>query len=121
MSESLIAFQMMRVISSPSSSTTVPSTLILSMVLLGCLPFQADDSLPERGNYLDIETIPLGESSAGSELCRVARARYPFVMAKLRLEELSARTVVAANALTLKPGQEQFVAPVSYSAAAAVV
>ncbi|WP_043993457.1 GNAT family N-acetyltransferase [Leifsonia xyli] len=41
-------------------------------------------------------------------------------MAELRLEELSARTVVAANALTLKPGQEQFVAPVSYSAEAAV-
>ena len=41
-------------------------------------------------------------------------------MAELRLEELSAKNVVAANALTLKPGQEQFVAPVSYSAAAAV-
>ena len=36
------------------------------------------------------------------------------------MEELHARNVVAANALTLKPGQEQFVAPVSYSAAAAV-
>lgn len=41
-------------------------------------------------------------------------------MAELRLEELNARNVVAANALTLKPGQEQFIAPVSYSAAAAV-
>ncbi|WP_348788618.1 GNAT family N-acetyltransferase [Leifsonia sp. NPDC080035] len=41
-------------------------------------------------------------------------------MAELRLEELSAKNVVAANALTLKPGQEQFIAPVSYSAAAAV-
>ncbi|WP_223691722.1 GNAT family N-acetyltransferase [Leifsonia poae] len=41
-------------------------------------------------------------------------------MAELRLEELSASNVVAANALTMKPGQEQFVAPVSYSAAAAV-
>jgi diamine N-acetyltransferase len=41
-------------------------------------------------------------------------------MAELRLEELSAKTVVAANALSLKPGQEQFIAPVSYSAAAAV-
>jgi diamine N-acetyltransferase len=50
----------------------------------------------------------------------IAAARYPFVMAELRLEELSASNVVAANALTLKPGQEQFVAPVSYSAAAAV-
>jgi diamine N-acetyltransferase len=50
----------------------------------------------------------------------IVGARYPFVMAELRLEELSASNVVAANALTLKPGQEQFVAPVSYSAAAAV-
>ncbi len=41
-------------------------------------------------------------------------------MAELRLEELSASNIVAANALTLKPGQEQFVTPVSYSAAAAV-
>lgn len=41
-------------------------------------------------------------------------------MAELRLEELSAKNVVAANALTLKPGQEQFIAPVSYSAEAAV-
>lgn len=41
-------------------------------------------------------------------------------MSKLRLEELNASNVVAANALTLKPGQEQFIAPVSYSAAAAV-
>lgn len=41
-------------------------------------------------------------------------------MAELRLEELSASNIAAANALSLKPGQEQFVAPVSYSAAAAV-
>lgn len=41
-------------------------------------------------------------------------------MAELRLEELSASNIVAANSLTLKPGQEQFIAPVSYSAAAAV-
>lgn len=40
-------------------------------------------------------------------------------MGELRLEELNARNVVAANALTLKPGQEQFVAPESYSAEAA--
>lgn len=38
-------------------------------------------------------------------------------MGALRLEELSAKTIVAANSLTLRPGQEQFVAPVSYSAA----
>lgn len=42
-------------------------------------------------------------------------------MDALRLEELSARTIVAANGLTLRPGQEQFVAPVSYSAADAYV
>ena len=41
-------------------------------------------------------------------------------MAELRLEELSASNIVAANALSLKPGQEQFITPVSYSAAAAV-
>lgn len=42
-------------------------------------------------------------------------------MSQLRLEELSAATIVAVNSLGLKPGQEQFVSPVSYSAAAAVV
>ncbi|NLA65249.1 MAG: GNAT family N-acetyltransferase [Leucobacter sp.] len=41
-------------------------------------------------------------------------------MNALRLEELSAATIVAVNSLGLKPGQEQFVSPVSYSAAAAV-
>jgi diamine N-acetyltransferase len=41
-------------------------------------------------------------------------------MAELRLEELSASNIVAANTLSLKPGQEQFITPVSYSAAAAV-
>jgi diamine N-acetyltransferase len=42
-------------------------------------------------------------------------------MTGLRLEELSASTVVAANNLTLKPGQEQYVAPVSHSIAEAYV
>lgn len=42
-------------------------------------------------------------------------------MSQLRLEELSAATIVAVNSLGLKPGQEQFVSPVSYAAAAAVV
>lgn len=42
-------------------------------------------------------------------------------MAELKLEELSASNIVAANNLTLKPGQEQFIAPVSYSAASAVI
>ncbi|ROS59083.1 diamine N-acetyltransferase [Frigoribacterium sp. PhB160] len=47
--------------------------------------------------------------------------RYPERMSDLRLEELSAATVVAANNLTLKPGQEQYVAPVSHSIAEAYV
>jgi GNAT superfamily N-acetyltransferase len=38
-------------------------------------------------------------------------------MAELRLEELSARTIVAANNLTLRRGQEQFVTPPSYAIA----
>jgi GNAT superfamily N-acetyltransferase len=42
-------------------------------------------------------------------------------MGELRLEELSARTIVAANNLTLRPGQEQFVTPVSYSIADAYI
>lgn len=42
-------------------------------------------------------------------------------MDALRLEELNATNVVAANSLTLKPGQEQFVAPVSNSIAEAYV
>ncbi|RZS53514.1 diamine N-acetyltransferase [Microcella putealis] len=37
-------------------------------------------------------------------------------MGDLRVEELSAKTIVAANGLTLRPGQEQYVTPVSYSA-----
>lgn len=42
-------------------------------------------------------------------------------MNELRLEELSASNIVAANSLSLKPGQEQFIAPVTYSAEASVV
>lgn len=42
-------------------------------------------------------------------------------MAELRLEELSAKTIVAANSLTLRPGQEQFVAPPSYAIADAAL
>ncbi len=41
-------------------------------------------------------------------------------MSDLRLEELTAATIVAANSLGLKPGQEMFITPVSYAAAAAV-
>jgi diamine N-acetyltransferase len=36
-------------------------------------------------------------------------------MGDFRLEELSATNVVAANGLTLKPGQEQFIVPPSYA------
>ena len=42
-------------------------------------------------------------------------------MAELRLVELSAATIVAVNNLSLKPGQEQFLAPVSYGIAATVI
>lgn len=38
-------------------------------------------------------------------------------MADLRLEELSAKNAVAANTLGLKPGQELFIAPVTYAMA----
>jgi diamine N-acetyltransferase len=41
-------------------------------------------------------------------------------MGDLRLVELSASTIVAVNNLSLKPGQEQFLAPVSYAVAGAV-
>ena len=42
-------------------------------------------------------------------------------MGELRLEELSASTIVAANRLTLRPGQEQFVTPTSYAIADAYI
>jgi len=42
-------------------------------------------------------------------------------MGELRLEELSASNIVAANSLTLRPGQEQFVTPTSYAIADAYV
>jgi len=38
-------------------------------------------------------------------------------MGELKLEELSAKNAVQANNLSLKPGQEQFIAPVSYAMA----
>lgn len=41
--------------------------------------------------------------------------------AQVRIEELSAATIAAVNSLGLKPGQEQFITPVSYAAAAAVI
>lgn len=42
-------------------------------------------------------------------------------MSELRLVELSASTIVAVNTLSLKPGQEQFIAPTTYAVAGAVV
>jgi len=42
-------------------------------------------------------------------------------MSELRVVELSAATIVAVNNLSLKPGQEQFLAPVSYGIAATAV
>ena len=42
-------------------------------------------------------------------------------MQELRLVELSAATIVAVNNMSLKPGQEQFLAPVSYGIAATVI
>ncbi len=36
-------------------------------------------------------------------------------MAELTLQELTARTIVAANSLTLKPGQEAFIEPETYT------
>jgi diamine N-acetyltransferase len=41
-------------------------------------------------------------------------------MPDLRLEELSASNIAAANSLSLRPGQEAFIAPVSYSIAAVI-
>ncbi|MDI2098656.1 GNAT family N-acetyltransferase [Ruicaihuangia caeni] len=42
-------------------------------------------------------------------------------MTELRLEELSAKNIVAANSLTLRPGQEQFISPPSYAIADAYI
>ncbi len=42
-------------------------------------------------------------------------------MSELHVVELSAATIVAVNNLSLKPGQEQFLAPVSYGVAATVL
>src|SRR5664279_5977590 len=42
-------------------------------------------------------------------------------MGELRLEELSATTIVAANNLSLRRGQEQFVTPPSYAIADAFI
>jgi diamine N-acetyltransferase len=42
-------------------------------------------------------------------------------MANLRLVELSAATIVAVNNMSLKPGQEQYLPPISYGIAATVI
>lgn len=47
----------------------------------------------------------------------VARVASLSRVPDLRLEPLSATSVVAANSLTLKPGQEQFTVPVSHAEA----
>lgn len=47
--------------------------------------------------------------------------RYSGGMGELRLVELSAATIVAVNNFSLKPGQEEFLSPVSYGIAATVV
>ncbi len=44
-----------------------------------------------------------------------------MTMSELRMVELSAATIVAVNNMSLKPGQEQFLAPVSYGIAATVI
>jgi len=49
------------------------------------------------------------------------RSGYPGLMPELRVVELSAATIVAVNNLSLKPGQEQYLAPVSYGIAATVI
>ena len=41
-------------------------------------------------------------------------------MGDIRLVELSAATIVAVNNMSLKPGQEQFLAPISYAVAGTV-
>jgi diamine N-acetyltransferase len=40
---------------------------------------------------------------------------YADGMTTLRIEDLSAATIVAANRLSLKPGQEEFIAPTTYA------
>lgn len=42
-------------------------------------------------------------------------------MKNFRIEELSPNTILAVNRMSLKPGQEEFLAPVSYVLASAVV
>lgn len=73
--------------------------------------------------YLDIEILLWMNSSLITTLTvPIERIPgYPLPMAELRLVELSATTIVAVNTLGLKPGQEQFLAPVSYGVAATVV
>lgn len=43
------------------------------------------------------------------------RVLYAEGMSELHVEELSAATIVAANSLSLKPGQEEFIAPTTYA------
>jgi len=83
----------------------------------------AAGQLTGQRNYLDIEIVA---RAWGSRARRdpgdiryppFTRPHYPVSMGALKLEELSAKNAVAANNLSLKPGQEQFIAPVSYAMA----
>jgi diamine N-acetyltransferase len=76
---------------------------IVYLVVRGCLCTGPESAVSGKPDYLDIP-----------------RSGYPFAMGELSLQELNASNVVAANALSLKPGQEQFIAPVSYSAVLSV-
>ena len=65
---------------------------------------------------------PGGQRRLGSRITTV-HTRFPArrgvlyadIMSQLHVEELSAATIVAANSLSLKPGQEDFIAPTTYS------
>lgn len=54
-------------------------------------------------------------------VCERIRAVTLGDMSELSVVELSAATIVAVNNLSLKPGQEQYLAPVSYGIAATVI
>ena len=77
-------------------------------------------------NYLDVEisvrsATRVPDAGAETVVPVARRGGYPECMAELRLVELSASTIVAVNNMSLKPGQEQFLAPTSYAVAGAVV
>lgn len=73
--------------------------------------------------YLDIKISRRVKSTLRTDPRAFVRRLpgYPVRMHELRLVELSAATIVAVNNMSLKPGQEQFLAPVSYGIAATVI